>query len=33
VISETLACTFEKNAHWNSHMRKVALEQLLSQHF
>jgi hypothetical protein len=33
VITEILAPTFVKNAHWDSHMGKLALEQLLSQHF
>jgi hypothetical protein len=33
VIPETLAPTFVKNAHRDSHMGKLALEQLLSQYF
>jgi hypothetical protein len=33
VIPETLAPTFVKNAHWDSHMGRLALEQLLSQYF
>jgi hypothetical protein len=33
VVPETLAPTFVMNAHQDSHMGKLALEQWLSQHF